>query len=72
MEDSMAKKREVPLSESYNYLKKSLDHLNNQQSTGQAPELYPDVNSPSPQSQQPNESTPNTPAQSDAPLDSGK
>lgn len=68
----MANKKEVPLSESYNYLKKSLDYLNNQQSTGPAPDLYPDVNNTPPQPQQPNASTPNSPGQSEAPPDQGK
>ena len=42
----MAEKKK-PLSESYNYLKKSLDNLTNQQSSGPPPELYPTSNGPS-------------------------
>lgn len=40
----MAQKKQVPLSESFNHLKKSLDYLNIQQSTTTAPILYPSVN----------------------------
>ena len=38
-------RKPLPLGESYNYLKRSLDNLQDQQSTGDAPPLlYPDVN----------------------------
>ena len=38
--------KKKPLSESYNYLKKSLDNLTDQQSSGPPPELYPTSNGP--------------------------
>jgi hypothetical protein len=34
----------VPLNESFDYLRKSLNHINIQQSTGPAPVFYPLVN----------------------------
>lgn len=43
----MGDSKKVPLNESYNYLKKSYDNLNNQQSsTEKAPRLFPNLNRP--------------------------
>lgn len=37
--------KEVPINESYDFLRRSMDNLNDQQSSGSAPpELYPSVN----------------------------
>ncbi len=41
----MGDTKKVPLNESYSYLRKSFDNLNNQQSSSEsAPKLFPNVN----------------------------
>ncbi len=58
----MGEKKIVPINESYTYLRKSINNLNNTQSSGPAPEIYPNSNN---QNQTTTNQPPKSPPSSD-------